>query len=47
VIYESLIDMGLKEKYGHAGIYCIYIDEILVYIGQSKEMLLRIANHLD
>ena len=47
VIYDSLVDMGLKEKYGHPGIYCVYIDEILVYIGKSRDMLVRIANHLD
>lgn len=47
IIYESLVDMGLKEKYGHPGIYSISIGDKLVYIGKSRDMLVRIANHLE
>lgn len=46
-IYQELINKGLEDKYKHPGIYSIHIDDKLVYIGQSKEMLLRIANHLS
>lgn len=47
VIYDSLVDMGLKEKYGRPGIYSISIGETLVYIGKSRDMLVRISNHLE
>lgn len=47
VIYDSLVDMGLKEKYGRPGIYSISIGEKLVYIGKSRDMLVRISNHLE
>lgn len=36
---------GLAEKYEHAGIYCIKIDDEIVYIGKSENMLRRIAHH--
>ena len=36
---------GLSPKYEHAGIYCIRIDDQIVYIGKSKNMLERIAAH--
>ena len=35
--------MGLADKYEHAGIYCIRIDESIVYIGKSMDMLRRMA----
>jgi hypothetical protein len=47
IIYESLVDMGLKDKYGHPGIYSISIEDKLVYIGKSRDMLVRISNHLE
>jgi hypothetical protein len=47
IIYESLVDMGLKEKYGRPGIYSISIGDKLVYIGKSRDMLTRISNHLE
>lgn len=36
---------GLAPKYGHAGIYSISIDNKLVYIGKSDNMLKRLAQH--
>ena len=34
---------GYAPKYDHAGIYCIYLDDTLVYIGKSINMLERVA----
>lgn len=45
-IYESLIEQGLKDKYEKAGIYCIKLNDTIVYIGKSVNMLERIAQHL-
>lgn len=36
---------GHAPKYEHAGIYCIKVDEKIVYIGKSGNMLRRIAFH--
>jgi len=36
---------GLAPKYEHPGIYCIKLDNQLVYIGKSKNMLERVASH--
>ena len=36
---------GLAPKYEHAGIYCIQIDSTIVYIGKSRNMLRRVAQH--
>ena len=36
---------GYAEKYEHAGIYCIKIDNIIVYVGKSRNMLRRVAEH--
>lgn len=41
--YEWLKRRGLADKYEHAGIYCIKIDEHIVYIGKSLNMLKRVA----
>ena len=43
--YAWLKRKGLTEKYEHAGIYCIKIDDEIVYIGKSTNMLLRISQH--
>ncbi len=43
--YEWLKRKGLADKYEHAGIYSISIDNQLVYIGKSHNMLKRIAQH--
>lgn len=40
-----LIRKGLAPKYDHAGIYCIKIDSTIVYIGKSRNMLRRVAQH--
>lgn len=36
---------GHAPKYEHAGIYCIKVDEKIVYVGKSRNMLRRIASH--
>ena len=36
---------GLADKYDHAGIYRIKIDDKIVYIGKSHNMLKRVAQH--
>lgn len=42
-VYNWLKRKGLAPKYEHAGIYCIKIDDEIVYIGKSKNMLYRVA----
>ena len=37
--------MGYAPKYQHAGIYCIKLDNQIVYIGKSTNMLYRVAEH--
>ena len=44
-MYEWLKRKGYAEKYEHAGIYCIKIDDTIVYIGKSYNMLKRVAQH--
>ena len=36
---------GLDKKYNFAGIYCIKIDDEIVYIGKSYNMLKRVVQH--
>ena len=36
---------GYGPKYDHAGIYCIRLDNRIVYIGKSVNMLERVAQH--
>lgn len=36
---------GYGPKYDHAGIYCIRLDDRIVYIGKSVNMLERVAQH--
>lgn len=43
--YNWLKRKGLAEKYEHAGVYCIKIDNQIVYIGKSHNMLKRVAQH--
>ena len=43
--YGWLKRKGLAAKYEHAGIYCIKIDDDIVYIGKSTNMLRRVAQH--
>ena len=42
-IYQSLKRKGLAQKFEHAGVYGITIDNRLVYIGKSVNMLRRMA----
>lgn len=44
-MYNWLKRKGYAEKYDHAGIYCIKIDDIIVYIGKSHNMLKRVSQH--
>lgn len=44
-MYNYLKRKGLAPKYEHAGIYCIKVDEQIVYIGKSHNMLKRVAQH--
>ena len=43
--YNWLKRKGLAAKYEFAGIYCIKVDNEIVYIGKSGNMLRRIAQH--
>ena len=36
---------GLSSKYEYPGIYCIKLNDQIVYIGKSKNMLVRVAHH--
>ncbi len=42
-MYNLLKRKGLADKYEHAGIYCIKIDDDIVYVGKSHNMLKRVA----
>ena len=42
-MYNFLKRKGYDKKYEHAGIYSISIDDKLVYIGKSHNMLRRVA----
>lgn len=44
-MYNWLKQRGLAAKYEFAGIYCIKVDDKIVYIGKSGNMLRRIAQH--
>ena len=44
-VYAMLQRRGLSPKYEHPGIYCIKLDDQIVYIGKSENMLRRIAEH--
>jgi len=44
-MYRWLKRRGYSAKYEHAGIYCIKIDDKIVYIGKSTNMLKRVAQH--
>lgn len=43
--YNWLKGKGMGGKYECAGIYCIKIDNRIVYIGKSANMLRRVAQH--
>ena len=42
-MYAWLTRKGFAGKYEHAGIYCIKLDNRIVYIGKSTNMLRRVA----
>lgn len=44
-VYEMLKRRGLAEQFEHPGIYKISIDNQIVYIGKSTNMLRRLAQH--
>ena len=44
-VYAMLYRKGLNEKYEHPGIYCIKLDDQIVYIGKSENMMRRVAEH--
>lgn len=44
-VYAMLKNRGLAEQFEHPGIYQISIDGQIVYIGKSKNMLRRLAQH--
>ena len=44
--YDRLIKDGKQSKYNKAGIYSISIDNKIVYIGKSLDMLWRVASHI-
>lgn len=44
-VYNWLKRKGLADKYEHPGIYCIKINGRIVYVGKSRNMLQRIADH--
>jgi len=35
----------MRKKFEHPGVYCIKVDDHIVYIGRSTNMLKRIASH--
>ena len=43
---EKLQDDYMKKKYYHAGVYALYINDKVVYVGKSNDMLKRIAQHI-
>ncbi|MBQ4516215.1 MAG: GIY-YIG nuclease family protein [Clostridia bacterium] len=44
-MYNYLKRKGYDAKYERAGIYCIKIDNTIVYIGKSTNMLKRVSQH--
>lgn len=44
-MYNFLKCKGLADKYEKSGIYCIKIDDDIIYIGKSHNMLKRVAQH--
>lgn len=44
-VYAMLKRQGWAKQFEHPGIYCISINGQIVYIGKSKNMLRRLAQH--
>lgn len=43
---HNIFSDNLTKKYKHSGVYCIKIDDEIVYIGQSKDMQRRVWDHI-
>lgn len=43
---STIVQKGFEDKYNHGGIYCIKLDNKVVYVGKSRNMLQRIAQHM-
>lgn len=43
---ELRANQEVVDKYDTAGIYAVYIEDKLVYIGKSRNMLCRLAQHI-
>lgn len=43
---SAIVGYGFKEKYDHYGIYCIKVDDKIVYVGKARNMLKRVAQHM-
>ena len=46
-IEQGLVEQGLEGKYRKPGIYSISLNGQIVYIGKSKDMLHRLASHIQ
>ena len=44
--YQTVIEQASGDKYKQSGIYQIFIDNKLVYIGRSQNMIERLARHM-
>lgn len=44
--YQQVIEQASGDKYNRPGVYCIFINNNLVYVGRSSNMLVRISNHM-
>lgn len=44
--YQTVIRQATGDKYEHSGIYQVFLNNKLVYVGRSSNMLQRIANHM-
>lgn len=44
--YQTVIEQASGDKYKQSGIYQIFIDNNLVYIGRSQNMIERLASHM-
>lgn len=43
---EKIIAAGAQQKYDCYGVYCIKVDDKIVYVGKSRNMLKRVAQHM-
>lgn len=43
---SAIVEAGYEEKYKGYGIYCIKVDDMIVYIGKSRDCLQRVAQHM-